>query len=197
MPILVDLEATCADDGSLARSEMEIIEIGAVAVSADGVVPFSVFVRPTRHPRLTPFCTALTSITQEDVDAAEDFRGASRRFADFVSTYAEPNDWWGSWGDYDRNQLGHDVRRHGVPTPVPLPHRNLKQEFTERQGLRKRPGLDDAIHLAGLDFLGSHHRGVDDARNIAQLLPWILGDERVGPRRVTAWGREMKLRKRR
>ncbi|MEV7971897.1 hypothetical protein [Cellulomonas sp. NPDC089187] len=91
--------------------------------------------------------------------------------------------------------FGGTARPHRSPSP--LPHRNLKQEFTERQGLRQRPGPDDAIHLAGLGFVGTHHRGVDDARNIAQLLPWILGDEQIDPRRVTAWEREVKLRQRR
>ncbi|MEN9576703.1 MAG: hypothetical protein RL514_4558 [Verrucomicrobiota bacterium] len=52
---------------------MEIIEIGAVAVRAEDGVPlaeFQSFVRPVRHPRLTPFCTQLTSIQQTDVDGA-------------------------------------------------------------------------------------------------------------------------------
>jgi inhibitor of KinA sporulation pathway (predicted exonuclease) len=27
----------------------------------------------------------------------------------------------------------------------------------------------------GLDLVGTHHRGIDDARNIARLLPYCLG----------------------
>jgi inhibitor of KinA sporulation pathway (predicted exonuclease) len=31
----------------------------------------------------------------------------------------------------------------------------------------------------GLTFEGTAHRGIDDARNMARLLPWIFGDGRV------------------
>lgn len=185
MPIVIDLEATCCDDGTVPRARMEIIEIGAVAVSRDGDVQevFSEFVRPVRHPELTPFCTELTTITQADVDAADGFVAVSKRFAAFVSRHrshtASPHDWWGSWGDYDANQLAQDVRFHRAITPLPMRHRNLKAEFTARQGLRKRFGLAGAVRLVGLDFVGTHHRGVDDARNIARLLPWIDGEGRV------------------
>lgn len=184
MPVIVDLEATCADDGSVPRDQMEIIEIGAVGVDDRGRVAevFSEFIRPVRHPRLTPFCTALTTITQADVDAADGFVEVSKRFAAFVGRHRVygDGDWWGSWGQYDANQFAQDVRYHRSITPVPMRHRNLKVEFSQRQGLRKRYGLDGAVRWAGLEFLGTHHRGVDDARNIAQLLPWIDPDPAAG-----------------
>jgi inhibitor of KinA sporulation pathway (predicted exonuclease) len=31
-----------------------------------------------------------------------------------------------------------------------------------------------ALQMVGLPLDGSHHRGLDDARNIAKLLPWSL-----------------------
>lgn len=52
---------------------MEIIEIGGVmlnkatwAIEAE----FQQFVQPVRHPQLIPFCTELTSISQEDIAGA-------------------------------------------------------------------------------------------------------------------------------
>ena len=68
--LIIDFEATCANDGSVPRGEMEIIEIGAVLVEAatfGTLGTFQSFVRPVRHPMLTPFCTELTTITQSDV----------------------------------------------------------------------------------------------------------------------------------
>jgi inhibitor of KinA sporulation pathway (predicted exonuclease) len=53
---------------------------------------------------------------------------------------------------------------------------NVKRIMAERQKLTKKPGLGDAVRLAGLRFSGTAHRGIDDARNIARLLPWIFGD---------------------
>lgn len=71
--LVIDLEATCADDGSIPDNEREIIEIGAVLVETAGlttVEEYQSFVRPVQHPVLSPFCTELTTITQAEVDAA-------------------------------------------------------------------------------------------------------------------------------
>lgn len=71
--LVIDLEATCCDSGTIPQGEMEMIEIGAVVADARSLQPvdeFGAFVRPVRHPILTEFCTALTSITQQQVDTA-------------------------------------------------------------------------------------------------------------------------------
>jgi inhibitor of KinA sporulation pathway (predicted exonuclease) len=50
---------------------METIEIGAFLVethSLETVGELGTFVKPVRHPVLTPFCTELTTIRQSDVD---------------------------------------------------------------------------------------------------------------------------------
>lgn len=53
--------------------------------------------------------------------------------------------------------------------------------MVERQQLNKKPGLGDAVRLAGLEFSGTHHRGIDEARNIARLLPYIFSEARGAP----------------
>ncbi|MGC7960634.1 exonuclease domain-containing protein, partial [Salmonella enterica] len=67
--LVVDLEATCSDDGSIAPEEMEIIEIGACWTTEGGVVleRFQHLVKPMVRPTLTPFCKQLIGITQEEV----------------------------------------------------------------------------------------------------------------------------------
>jgi 3'-5' exoribonuclease 1 len=35
--------------------------------------------------------------------------------------------------------------------------------------------MDGALRRVGLDLVGTHHRGIDDARNIARVLPYRLG----------------------
>jgi inhibitor of KinA sporulation pathway (predicted exonuclease) len=178
--LVIDFEATCSDDGSVARDRMEIIEIGAVMAEATTfqmIGEFQSFVRPIRHAALTPFCTTLTSITQSDVDAAPTFPSVVQQFKKWL--YQHYGFVFGSWGDYDFNQLRLDCDFHQISYPVSAPHINLKRLFAERQGLAKKPGLADAVQLAGLDFVGSHHRGIDDARNIARLLPFIFGQQRV------------------
>jgi inhibitor of KinA sporulation pathway (predicted exonuclease) len=192
--LVIDFEATCSDDGSVPRDHMEIIEIGAVMVAAAAfqvIGEFQSFVRPIRHPALTPFCTTLTSIRQSDVDSAPTFPGVVQQFKKWL--YQHYGFVFASWGDYDFNQLQQDCDFHQVPYPISAPHVNLKLRFAQRQELTKKPGLGDAVRLAGLDFLGSHHRGIDDARNIARLLPFIFGNQRiVAPDRVRPGVTEMK-----
>jgi inhibitor of KinA sporulation pathway (predicted exonuclease) len=52
---------------------------------------------------------------------------------------------------------------------------NLKRAFSERLGESRPYGLGQALTRVGLRFQGNAHRGIDDARNIARLLPMILG----------------------
>ncbi|MCC3444874.1 MAG: exonuclease domain-containing protein [Microcoleus sp. PH2017_03_ELD_O_A] len=173
--LVLDLEATCCDQGSIARNQMEIIEIGAVMVDSTTLTivdEFQTFVKPVRHPILTEFCTALTSIAQTEVDRAPTYPEASAMLKNWLSGY--PNGVFGSWGDYDRKQFKKDSNFHQLPFPIAYPHINLKQLFSETQGLPKRYGMEKALELAALPLEGTHHRGIDDARNIAKLLPYIL-----------------------
>ena len=175
--VVIDVEATCDDGGRVPRHEMEIIEIGAVLVSAEDHAPvgeFQSFVRPVRHPALTPFCTALTSITQADVDAAPAFPEVFGRLARWIQAHPAPHVFC-SWGDYDRTQFERDCIFHGIPYGLPQRHVNLKRAFAERLGIAKRLGMSAALAHAGLPLQGTHHRGIDDARNIARLLPIALG----------------------
>ena len=179
--LVIDFEATCSDQGSVPRDEMEIIEWGAVMVDAHSLAvvgEFESFIRPVRHPRLTPFCTQLTSITQADVDAAPAFAEVLARLRPWLQQH--PRHVFCSWGDYDRKQLQQDCDFHRLPNPIDAPHLNVKRGFSERQGLKKNLGLGEAVTRAGLRFEGTHHRGIDDARNIARLLPWVLGEARLG-----------------
>ena len=146
----MDLEATCDDRGAVPKQEMEIIEIGAVLVEPREFAVLSEyqsFVRPQRHPRLTVFCRGLTTISQAEVDAAPLFPQVMEL----------------------------DCALHRVPYPMPGRHLNVKALFSETRGIKKRLGMAEALQHAGLELTGTHHRGIDDARNIARLLPLAVG----------------------
>ena len=178
--LVLDLEATCCDKGSIARNQMEIIEIGAVMVDPTTLTivnEFQTFVKPIRNPILTEFCTSLTSIAQTQVDRAPTYPEASAMLKNWLSGY--PNGVFGSWGEYDRKQFKKDSNFHQLPFPIAYPHVNLKKVFSETQDLPKRYGMEKALELAGLPLEGTHHRGIDDARNIAKLLPYILGQKKL------------------
>lgn len=176
--LVVDLEATCDDAGAVPRAESEIIEIGAVRVDGRTLAPIGelqAFVRPIVHPRLTAFCTRLTTIRQADVDAARPFPEVASELAAFGAGAL-----FCSWGNYDRDQLARDAARHRTALPLPGPHLNLKAEFARVRGGRPQ-GMRGALARVGLAIAGTHHRGIDDARNIARLLPFVVG--RAAPTR--------------
>jgi inhibitor of KinA sporulation pathway (predicted exonuclease) len=183
--LVIDLEATCSEDGSIPREETEIIEIGAVLVEAESfttVGEMQSFVRPIRHPKLLPFCTELTTIKQADVDGAPRFPAAMVKLREFVGKNSAL---FCSWGNYDRNQFERDARRHGVRVPLGRDHLNLKAAFARRFTEGRECGVGQALRRLGLSFQGTHHRGIDDARNIARMLPHVLGVERAsGGRRA-------------
>lgn len=173
--MVVDLEATCSRDKSIARDNREIIEIGAVMVAVEKWQPveeFQSFVRPVIHPELTDFCTQLTGISQEDVASAPPFPEVLVRFHAWSQRF-EPLV-FGSWGNYDKKQFQQDCEYHHCAFPITAPHVNLKAQSSKQLGLRKRHGMSAALKIAKLDLIGAHHRGIDDARNIARLLAAIF-----------------------
>jgi 3'-5' exoribonuclease 1 len=180
--LVVDLEATCCDRQSIPRHQMETIEIGAVMVATESLAivdEFQTFIKPLRHPILTEFCLQLTSITQQQVDAAPTFPAAIELWQPWLSKFDKTI--FGSWGDYDRKQLQQDSKHHRIDLPYPVSsnHVNLKEVFSTTQGLNKRHGMAQALNLAQIELTGTHHRGIDDARNISKLLPYILGQQRI------------------
>ena len=138
---------------------------------------FQCFVRPVRHPHLTPFCTSLTSIEQHHVDAGEPFPVAAAGLKQWFWSFENPI--FCSWGDYDRRQLEQDCRFHGVPFPLSSRHINIKKRFSATQGLTRAYGMAGALRLVGLRLEGTHHRGIDDVRNMARLAPYIFGTEEL------------------
>jgi len=168
---IVDLEATCWQTDK--RPErMEIIEIGAVMLESGAIMKeFAEFVRPVNEPILSGFCLQLTSIRQQDVNTADEFPYVLRRFLGWIG--GDPYTLC-SWGMYDLKQLEIDCRRHDVPFPKRLNnHINLKQEFATLMGI-KRCGMATALEILGIPLEGKHHRGIDDARNIAKIAQLIL-----------------------
>jgi inhibitor of KinA sporulation pathway (predicted exonuclease) len=180
--LVVDLEATCANDASLAPEAMEIIEIGAVWAKPDGTVlnHFQAFVRPLQRPTLTPFCVGLTGIQQSEVDAAPLFPVAANALRAFAAKRREPGVIWVSWGDYDHKQIDRDCARHRIECPLQLPHENLKRLFAKSQRIGKEVTLATACELTKGKLEGRYHRALDDAINTAHLLPWALGSQSLG-----------------
>ena len=171
--VIVDLEATCWETGTKV-SRMEIIEIGAVMLalrSFEAIDEFSEFVRPTAEPVLSDFCKELTSIRQKDVDKADPFEPVFARFLHWIGD--EPYTLY-SWGAYDLNQFKVECERRHMPLPEPFEnHINLKALLASLTQTKQR-GMKAALSMFGIPLEGRHHRGIDDARNIAQIARVML-----------------------
>ncbi|MFC7828806.1 exonuclease domain-containing protein [Streptomyces sp. NPDC007126] len=175
---VIDLEATCWEGQPPPGAVSEIIEIGLAVVDLDArerVARHRILVRPTRS-RVGAFCTELTGITQCEADRGVSLARACDTLVRDHGAGVRP---WASWGDYDRKQLVRQCAADGIAYPLGHPaergHTNAKAVFAEAYGLRRRPGMARALEIAGLPLEGRHHRGVDDAWNIAALVLRLAG----------------------
>jgi inhibitor of KinA sporulation pathway (predicted exonuclease) len=165
---VVDVEATCWEGDPPPGEVSEIIEIGLCVVDVlawQRVQRRGFLVRPQRS-RVSEFCTRLTTLTPEQVEGGVTFAQACEALREELDAARRP---WASWGEYDRRQFTAQCEQEGVPYPFGEMHVNLRMRFKEALGLARRPGMDAAMRLRGLELEGTHHRGEDDAWNIGAL----------------------------
>lgn len=172
--IIVDIEATCwASKLPPPGEQNEIIEVGVCALDLttwEILDKRSLLVRPTRS-KVSDFCTTLTTLTQAMVDDGMTFAEAC---ATLRADYDTQNRAWGSWGSYDRKMFEAQCASFGVDYPFSEHHLNIKGLFADALTNKRRLGMAAALKKAGLELEGTHHRGHDDAYNIARLLRYVI-----------------------
>lgn len=170
--LVVDVEATCWEADPPPGETSEIIEIGVCELdvaSGERLGKHSILVRPERST-VSPFCTSLTTLTAEQVSSGVTYAEAC---ALLRKDFRSHDRVWASFGDYDRKQF----ERQGT-YPFGPRHVNVKTLFALSRVLPREVGLAGALKLAGFPLEGTHHRGDDDAWNIAALLGGILRSSR-------------------
>ena len=165
--IIVDLEATCEQDNQGFMNE--IIEIGAVKVNENQEITgeFCQFVKPKLNPVLSDFCKQLTSITQSQVDEAPSFDVALDRFKSWINTNEDYV--LCSWGFYDKKQFQLDCKLHNLDGTWAEKHISLKHQFSKIKNMKKFVGMKKALRIEQIPLDGTHHRGIDDAKNINKI----------------------------
>jgi inhibitor of KinA sporulation pathway (predicted exonuclease) len=189
--LVLDFEAQCRDRPEPTPQPQEIIEfpIVVVEVATGNVVDeYHTYVRPTVHPKLYPFCTQLTGITQAQVDSGVTIDEALDRAADFAAKYDEyPNRaCFVTCGHWDlRQALRNECRAKQITIPR-LFRRwiNVKVVFQEYVNTTKASskakrstqqlGMAGMLDHLGIALVGHHHSGIDDARNIARIVAALL-----------------------
>lgn len=173
--VVVDVESTCWEKKTPRRlDESEIIEVG---ISVIDLATMSlednegILVLPQKSA-VSQFCTDLTTITQEMIDESGISFGEACSI--LRGKYNTNNRVWMSWGDYDRRQFERQCRQSDTRYPFGPTHINLKNLFAIEMGLSREVGMDAALKMLKMELDGTHHRGVDDARNIAKIACQIL-----------------------
>lgn len=172
--IIIDLEATCWQGAVPSGQQNEIIEIGlAVLDTETGVISQNkgILIKPQRSS-VSPFCTELTTITPDLLDK----NGVSFEEAvDLLINEYNPDLYtWASYGQYDLNMLTKQCKSFGISYPMGEEHINVKEHFAEKFGLKRSTGMNGALQLLNIPLEGTHHRDIDDAKNIAKILDWCL-----------------------
>ncbi|GFR78592.1 3'-5' exoribonuclease 1 [Elysia marginata] len=179
--VVIDFEATCSETND--NFVHEIIEFPAVLVDAKGQVlgeEFQRFCRPKLNPKLTPFCTELTGITQSQVDRAQDFPEVLLEFEEWMASHKLGTQYKfavltdGPW-DMARF-LKTQTEISEVQFPSWARHWiNLRKAYTTFYRCGK-VNLQHMLQELGMTFEGRPHCGLDDSRNIAAIAAHLLRD---------------------
>ncbi|MCU0702566.1 MAG: exonuclease domain-containing protein [Fimbriiglobus sp.] len=172
--LVVDIEATCWEVGRQPAGEVtDIIEIGVCPVQVSTLTQLekrSILIRPERSS-VSEFCTRLTTLTPAQVEAGVTFAEACQVLE---KEYRSAERVWASFGDYDRKQIQRQCDETGVRYPFGPRHLNVKTLFALVRGLPHEVGTAQAVQMCGRTLEGTHHRGHDDAWNIAGVLIEVL-----------------------
>lgn len=173
--IVLDLEATCDENGLPEGQEQDIIEIGlcVIELRERTIRHRNNFLIFPERSEITPYCTKLTGIDKELIQKrAMPFEDAMNE----VSRLYGRNSAWGSWGDFDRKLLKTCCERYHVPFPLGNTHYNLRHLYAMMRGYGKLLGLQRAIESERMEFEGNAHRAGDDAYNTARLMMRVFGE---------------------
>ncbi len=172
--LVVDVEATCWKKAPPPGEKSEIVEIGAVLLDVEHLTPHSkrsILIKPTRS-KMSRFCTRLTTLTQTQLE--KEGTTFSAGCAALEGQFKAPQRLWMSWGDFDRRIFHEQCADFDVPYPFSESYTNLKTHFAGMMLNGKPVGMARALKLMDIPLEGTHHRGADDAWNIALLLGLMI-----------------------
>lgn len=172
--LIIDLEATCWNGKIPAGESSEVIEIGiAVLDTETGDINENkgILIKPIKST-VSEFCTELTTITQdlldrEGVSFDEECKFLAKNYQHYT---------WASYGAYDIKMMKSQCMMRNIEYPLSANHINVKELFYETKDLKKKVGMNGALGILNIPLEGVHHRGVDDAKNIAKILYWCLSE---------------------
>jgi inhibitor of KinA sporulation pathway (predicted exonuclease) len=176
---ILDFEAQCDDNSKLICQEIiefPVVVIDVKKLSMNSKV-FHTYVRPTVYPKLFPFCTELTGITQDQVDNGKDIAQVLTDFDIFIQTdFANSKFAIVTCGDWDLKTC---LKNEAIYKNIELKTYfeqwiNIKRVFADYIKSKHRSSMVDMLSYLDLPLVGRHHSGIDDAKNIAAIALKIL-----------------------
>jgi inhibitor of KinA sporulation pathway (predicted exonuclease) len=169
---------------------------------------FELLFDPPKRPILTAFCINLTGIQQADVDNADPLEVVLDRFTTWLLSHGivtNGNAFPIFCGDWDLGIcLPAECRRKHISVdrvPAVLTSWcNIKKVFVAHYAIQGRQkGMAGMLAHLNLPLVGHHHSGIDDSRNIAQIVRKLVMDgcQLVAPTSSNAHAANRQQRRRR
>jgi ERI1 exoribonuclease 3 len=170
---VLDFEANCIENGRLVCQEIIEFPVGVVNPNSYCIEnTFHHYVRPEVVPTLTDFCTQLTGITQGQVSDALTLSEVLDKFDIWVNeNYSSANWVFVTCGDWDlRTCLPREANFKKIQyKPYFKSYINIKKVFPNNP-----KGMLEMLQAMKIPHTGRHHSGIDDVRNIAEVLIGML-----------------------
>jgi ERI1 exoribonuclease 3 len=189
--VVVDFEATCDSafhgyQPLVTRENQEIIEFPWVVIdvaSKKVVDQQQYYVRP-EWTQITPFCTQLTGIREDQLTKAKELKEVLAIFGDYLKeqfissnkSFALITD-----GDWDcKVQLLSETSKKGIPLEYwGRQYINVQRaffNFYSKFCVKRKPNLKYMLSFLTLEHCGRHHSGIDDCLNIGLIINKMMSD---------------------
>ncbi|KAL3868001.1 hypothetical protein ACJMK2_040841 [Sinanodonta woodiana] len=178
--LVLDFEATCDERENM--HPQEIIEFPVLKVNSKTLETESIFhhyVEPDVHNKLTSFCIELTGIVQDMVDGKPHLTEVLTMFDKWMQDEGllKPDTSFAfvTCGDWDlRKMLPSQCDYLHLPvTSYFKKWINIKKAFAGLTGTFPK-GMQDMLTQLSIPHQGRHHSGIDDCKNIANILTTML-----------------------
>lgn len=170
---VVDLEASINSSSFTHEvTEFPLLLLSTASPSLPLISEFHTFIRPTRNKSASDHKRS----PQQVLDSFPNFPEARTDLLAFLNLHGvtSSNALAITCGDWDfRSMLPAEQAFHGIP-PLPLFENwcNIKHAFTSFTG-KKADSMVRMLNVTGQELVGTHHSGIDDARNIANIARWL------------------------
>ena len=177
--LFIDGEYTCWENShttlwSDPQYPPELLQIGIAVYSIKEkrfLKDFSSLVRPKINTLLSSYCKILLTLSQEEIDNANEFSLVSSQISEFVDFYTKYSLYVCAWGP-DNRRISENALRNNASDPfATLPRMDLMKEALKVFGIKGNHVLrDDIKKKLDLKSVINRHDAVADALDLLDIM---------------------------